>query len=107
MSSNKRRYWRVPPSGLVPRAAKILFNPEDKPIDCRLIDLSAGGACLELSRQYEFPHRFEFIHGRTRRSCRLAWKRNFRIGISFDAVKERSNTSGLSRTSSGSSRFSR
>jgi PilZ domain len=105
MSSNKRRYWRVPPSGLVPRAAKILFNPVDTPIECRVVDLSAGGACLELSKQYEYPHRFEFIHGRTRRFCKLAWKRNFRIGISFEAVKEKSTASSLSRTSSGSSRF--
>ena len=67
-------------------------------IDCRIIDLSSGGACLELSELYDLPKRFEFVHGRTRTICRLAWIRGYRVGIIYEATKQKSMLAGgLSR----------
>jgi len=78
------------------------------PIDCQIIDLSAGGACLELPRTYDLPKRFEFVHGSTRRFCTLAWSRGFRIGISYEGAPQRSSVSGgLRRPKSGASLLSR
>jgi hypothetical protein len=34
--------------------------------ECQVVDLSAGGAGLELPRAYDLPKRFEFLHGNTR-----------------------------------------
>ena len=106
--SDKRRSFRVEPKGLVPRVAKILLGPKMPPIDCRVVDLSAGGACLELPRAYTLPQRFEFLHGSTKRFCTLAWTRGYRIGISYDGSISRSSVSGgLSRPKSGASLLSR
>jgi PilZ domain len=106
--SNKRRWFRVAPRGLVPRVGKILLGPKTMPIECHIIDLSAGGACLELPRAYDLPKRFEFLHGNTKRFCTLAWVRGFRIGISYEGTLQRSSVSGgLSRPKSGNSLLSR
>jgi hypothetical protein len=48
-----------------------------------LVDISAGGACLEVGPQAALPQRFELIHGSTRKRCRLVWKQGRRIGVSF------------------------
>jgi hypothetical protein len=106
--SDKRRWFRSAPRGLVPRLGKLLLGPKTVPVDCHIVDLSAGGACLELSKTYEFPSRFEFLHGSTRRFCTLAWSRGFRIGISYEGTIQRSSVSGgLSRPKSGASMLSR
>jgi len=105
---DKRRSFRVEPKGLVPRVGKILLGPKMMPIECRVVDLSAGGACLELPRSYNLPNRFEFLHGSTKRYCTLAWTRGFRIGVSYDGSISRSSVSGgLSRPKSGASLLSR
>lgn len=106
--SDKRRSFRVEPKGLVPRVGKILLGPKTVPIDCRVVDLSAGGACLELRHEYKLPQRFEFLHGSTKRFVTLAWARGYRIGISYDGSISRSSVSGgLSRPKSGASLLSR
>ncbi|HET9716426.1 MAG TPA: PilZ domain-containing protein [Pseudolabrys sp.] len=106
--SDKRRWFRVSPRGLVPRVGKILLGPNVTPIECRVIDMSAGGACLELPRAHDLPKRFEFLHGSTRRFCNLAWTRGFRIGISYEGTIQRSSVSGgLSRSKNGVSVLSR
>lgn len=105
---DKRRWFRVAPKGLVPRVGRILLGPNATPIDCRVVDLSAGGACLELPRAHDLPARFEFLHGSTRRPCYLAWARGYRIGISYEGTLTRSSVSGgLSRPKNGSSLLSR
>jgi len=106
--SDKRRSSRVEPKGLVPRVGKILLGPKTMPIECLIVDLSAGGACLELRREQDLPKRFEFLHGSTKRFCTLAWMRGFRVGISYDGSIQRSSVSGgLSRPKSGASLLSR
>ena len=100
--SNKRRWFRVAPRGLVPRIGKILLGPKTIPIECHIVDLSAGGACLELPRAYDLSGRFEFLHGNTKRFCTLAWARGFRIEISYEGTLQRSSVSGgLSRPKNG------
>jgi hypothetical protein len=56
----------------------------------------------------DLPKRFEFIHGRTRTLCRLAWARGYRIGIMFEGTNQRSMiVGGVSRTTKGVSFLSR
>lgn len=106
--SEKRRWIWTKPSGLVPRTAKIIVGADDKIFDCRVVDLSAGGACLELPQLIDLPKQFEFIHGRTRTLCRLAWVRGYRIGIMFEGTNQRSMIAGgVSRTTKGVSFLSR
>jgi hypothetical protein len=85
-----RRWSRIKPRGLIPQTGKILL-PGKNPgvIDCRIVDLSARGACLELPKLYDLPERFEFIHGHTRMICRVAWTSEHRVGVMYEAIKER------------------
>jgi hypothetical protein len=106
--SDKRTSFRVAPRGLVPRVGKLLLGPKTTPVECHVVDLSVGGACLEMPRSVDLPKRFEFLHGSTRRFCNLAWTRGFRIGITYEGTMQRSSVSGgLSRPKSGASLLSR
>jgi hypothetical protein len=102
--SDKRRWFRSSPKGLVPRVGRLLLGPNMQPIDCKVIDLSAGGAQLEFQRHHDLPQRFEFLHGATKRWCTLAWSRGYRVGISYEGstVQRSSVSGGLSRPKGGS-----
>jgi hypothetical protein len=81
--SEKRRFVRVRPSGLVSKTGKIIVDPKKPVIDCDVIDLSAGGACLQVRSDAPLPRRFEFLHGGSRKKCLLVWKSGRRVGVSY------------------------
>lgn len=106
--SEQRRSIRIAPKSRAAQIGKILLGPRALAIDCHVVDLSASGACLELSQMPAFPDRFEFIHGGVRKFCRLVWQRRFRIGIKYEATMQKSMIDGgLSRTTTNFSRLSR
>jgi hypothetical protein len=88
--SESRRSLRVEPRGLVPRTGKLLVGPQAAPIDCQVVNLSAGGACLKLSVLQKLPKRFEFLHGTTRKLSQLVWQRGYLIGICYEASVNKS-----------------
>jgi hypothetical protein len=79
---DNRRFARVRPAGLVSRTAKILL-PKSPPIECTVIDLSAGGACLDVADPGRLPARFTLLHGATKKNCLVMWKKFRRIGVQF------------------------
>jgi hypothetical protein len=89
MSEEERRSLRVEPRGLVPRTGKLLVGSA-APIDCQVVNLSAGGACLKLSALAQLPKRFEFLHGTTRKLCQVVWQRGYLIGICYEASVSKS-----------------
>lgn len=78
-----RRHARVRPSGLVSGQASLIVAPKQPVIPCRVIDYSAGGACIELNTDTPLPTRFEILHGAVRKRCRVVWKRGRRVGLCF------------------------
>ena len=78
-----RRFVRVRPTGLVSRTGKIIINPKVPTIDCGIVDLSAGGACLEVDGAAALPKRFILLHGGTKKNCCLVWQKGRRLGVSF------------------------
>ena len=77
-----------------------MIDAKTAPIDCTVVDLSAGGACLEFPRPPQVPDTVEFLHGGVKKIATVAWRRGYRIGISFSASNERSiSSSGLARPS--------
>jgi hypothetical protein len=88
--SESRRSLRVEPRGLVPRTGKLLLGPQAAPVDCQVVNLSAGGACLKLSVLQRLPKRFEFLHGATRKLSQLVWQRGYLIGICYEASVSKS-----------------
>ena len=83
-SSEDRRATRVRPSGLVSKTASIFADQRGAPvIECQVVDLSPGGACLELLREANIPERFIFLHGGVKKKARLGWRKGFRFGVVF------------------------
>ena len=70
--------------GATPKVAKI-FGSGLEVTDCRIVDLSAGGACLELTRAATLPKAFELVinPGAIRKRCKLVWKAGQRFGVVF------------------------
>ena len=63
------------------RAGKIdLKKPA---IACNVVDISAGGACIEVHGTEAIPARFILNHGGVKKSCRIVWQKGRRIGVSF------------------------
>jgi hypothetical protein len=48
-----------------------------------VIDLSAGGACLEITGQAVVPRRFVLLHGGTKKKCNVIWQNGRRLGVSY------------------------
>jgi hypothetical protein len=53
-------------------------------VECRIRNISDGGARLELTGQQLLPHTFELhITGMPARTCSLRWARDNLIGVQF------------------------
>jgi hypothetical protein len=78
-----RRFTRVRPKGRDSDVAKLIVDPKAPVIDCRVVDYSPGGACLEISGQTKLPNRFELLFGGTRKRCRIVWSAGRRLGVAF------------------------
>jgi hypothetical protein len=81
--THPRLYKRVRPSGNMSRAAKIILGPKAPPINCNVVDYSAGGACIEICGQGAMPNRFELLYGPIRKKCRVVWIKGIRFGVTF------------------------
>jgi len=78
-----RRFVRIPPAGLVSKAGTIIIDQNQPVITCNVVDLSAGGACLEVNGQAVIPKKFVLLHGGTKKKCSLVWQAGRRFGVTF------------------------
>ena len=78
-----RRFARVRPAGRDSDAAKLITGPRDPVVDCKIVDYSPGGACLEVWAQTKLPRRFDLLFGGTKKHCRVVWSTGKRIGVAF------------------------
>jgi hypothetical protein len=71
----------------VMRSAKIIVPRRSPMIHCTVQDITSGGACLKMANTLGVPDIFEltFEQGRTRRSCRVVWRTDDRLGVAFDS----------------------
>ena len=53
------------------------------PIQCRIRNVSSGGACLELSEKRELPDEVTLIIGNVMHQAKIVWRRLDQIGIVF------------------------
>ena len=82
--SEKRRFTRVRPSGLVSKVAKVYADQKGAAlIDCNLIDISTGGACLETLGDATVPAKLVMVHGGVQKRGKVVWRKGRRFGVSF------------------------
>lgn len=97
--SENRRSARLPPTGKVAKTAKLVFA-SGTPVECQVVNLSAGGACVRVAELRDLSKPFEFHHGGTRHVCQLAWQRGYTIGIRYAGSTPKSlHTSVLNKQS--------
>jgi hypothetical protein len=67
------------------KAGKIVFDHRSCVIDCMVRNVSATGACLEFPSTVGVPDRFDLVIATETfpRPCRVAWKDNTRVGVTF------------------------
>ncbi|HEY0330493.1 MAG TPA: hypothetical protein VGC77_15520 [Rhodopseudomonas sp.] len=63
--------------------AKLIVSPKLPAIDCRVVDYSAGGACVEICGPFKLPGRFEIFYAGSKKRCRLVWSAGRRVGLAF------------------------
>jgi PilZ domain len=83
--SNRREQFRR----TVLKGARIVFNERQSTLNCRVRDMTDGGARLDLSTQQLLPHEFELqVSGSLMRRCGLRWAHGNFVGVRFlpDAV---------------------
>ena len=84
-SSNRREQMRR----TVIKGARIVYNDRKSTLDCRIRDMSAEGARIDLMTQQLLPHEFELqVAGNPVRRCGLRWAHGNFVGVRFlaDAV---------------------
>jgi hypothetical protein len=66
------------------KAGSIRFNRAGS-IDCRVRNLSAAGAMLEVAGQLGIPDEFALVieSDHVRQNCRVIWRASTRLGVAF------------------------
>ena len=76
---------RLEPRALTLKTATIRSVDMPSDIDCAILDISEGGACILVPVGAEIPNSFDLAIDpqRTSHACTLAWRAGTRIGVSF------------------------
>ena len=82
-SADKRRFHRVRPSGQMARTGTIFIDLKSPTTTCDIVDVSAGGACIEVHGNAVIPKRFILNHGGVKKTCRVVWQKGRRVGVSY------------------------
>ncbi len=73
---------RIAPRHRVLKGGRILFGGGS--IDCTVRNLSETGAALDVTSPLGIPSEFMLETDGVQRSCRVVWRKEKRIGITFD-----------------------
>jgi PilZ domain len=80
---NQRRFHRVRPTGTLGKSGTIFVDLKNPATHCNVIDVSAGGACIEVHGTAAIPKKFILNHGGVKKSCRVVWQKGRRVGVCF------------------------
>lgn len=64
----------------------IVVDPAQPPQRCMLLNVSQGGAKIEIDKQLEPPEKFTLLlthRGHSTRPCRLVWRNGTNMGVEF------------------------
>ena len=68
------------------KSARIIFNGGFSVYDCRVRNLSSGGAMIEMPSMLGIPAHFEIAMDSSgkHRPCTVMWRTNTFMGVAFD-----------------------
>lgn len=76
---------RTEPRRRVARSATISAHDSPSPVPCVVLDISTGGARLDVHHSAKIPQRFRLVidlEG-TERTCEVVWRRENSVGVKF------------------------
>jgi hypothetical protein len=63
---------------------QIIVGPGLPVVSCKVVDFSAGGACLEIApKREDLPDRFDLLYGGIKKRSRIVWRHGIRVGVTF------------------------
>jgi hypothetical protein len=68
---------------LVSKTGILFVDLKSNPTACSIVDLSAGGACLDVHGSDVIPKKFILNHGGVKKNCLVVWQKGRRIGVAF------------------------
>ena len=79
---------RTTPRRRVLKSATIEFD--SRAFNCAVRNLSDAGATLDVPTSFGIPHEFQLVieTGKAARLCRVIWRQEKRIGVSFYQKRE-------------------
>ena len=78
-----RRFQRVRPTGMMTKTGTIFVDMKSPATACKVVDVSAGGACIEVQGSGVIPPRFVLNHGGVKKTCHIVWQKGRRVGVAF------------------------
>src|SRR5271167_2522837 len=86
LDDDKNKNRRAVQRTNVKRSAKIIVPRRSPVIHCTVQNITSGGACLKVANTFGVPPTFDltFEHGRTRRACRVIWRTETKLGVTFE-----------------------
>jgi hypothetical protein len=68
---------------LVSKTGILFVDLKSNPTACSIVDLSAGGACLDVHGSDAIPKKFILNQGGVKKNCLVVWQKGRRIGVAF------------------------
>jgi hypothetical protein len=65
------------------KSGQIAFTDKAPKLECTVRNLSETGACLQVSTTYGMPAGFGLFVDGVRRTCRVIWRTDTRLGVTF------------------------
>lgn len=65
------------------KGGRVTFNAGFAVLDCRIRDISGGGAQIEIDSVLGVPREFELQFDGTSRRCSTRWRARKRMGVAF------------------------
>ncbi len=66
------------------KSARVVFNGGYSVYDCRVKNLSSGGAMLQMPSLLGIPSQFDMVMDGKTRPCTVMWRTNTLMGVTFD-----------------------
>jgi hypothetical protein len=79
----QRRFQRVRPAGIMSKTGTIFVDAKSPAAVCNIVDVSAGGACIEVYGTAPIPQHFVLNYGGVKKTCYLIWQKGRRVGVAF------------------------
>lgn len=65
------------------KSGRIATTERAPKIDCTVRNLSATGACLQVTTTFGLPAAFDLLMEGAKHTCRVVWRTDTRMGVTF------------------------